>query len=62
MIEDKYAILIAVLYAVSFFVFGAIWQSWRQEDKDHGRERFWVIKHYWRKFRSNDYLVVSTKT
>ena len=53
MIEEKVVVLLAIHYAVSFFVFGAIWQSWRNEDKEKGRERFWLVKHYWRKMRSN---------
>lgn len=53
MIEEKYVILLAVQYAISFFAFGAIWQSWRNEDKAKGRERFWLVKYYWRKLRPN---------
>lgn len=46
MVEEEYVILLAIQYAFSFFILGAIWQSWRNEDKNLRRGRFWVLKHY----------------
>lgn len=53
MIEEKYVVFLAIQYAISFFIFGVIWQAWRNEDKEKSRERFWLVKHYWRKMRSS---------
>lgn len=47
---NKVIILIAIQYAISFFILGWIVRVWKEEDK--GRERFWVIKHYWRKINN----------
>ena len=49
MLDEK--IVVVVQYAFSFFIFGVIWQKWKQEDKQNNRESFWVIKHYWRKLK-----------
>jgi len=42
-------VLVALQYAVSFFIFGWLCRGWREDDKANKRERFWLVKYYWHK-------------
>lgn len=52
MLETEYIVLVAIQYAVSFFIFGRLYRGWREDDRRNGRENFWLVKHYWRKIRA----------